>query len=100
MASLCPRSSAALPGTLLRVDEADNRAVELIRLLHETKRFAVALRVRHSEIADEVFFRVFSALMTDDGDRHAVIFGDSADNRRIVSVRSVSVALKKSVNRY
>ena len=66
-----------------RVDERDHRHVELLGELHQAQRLAIALRMRHAEVALEILLRVAAALVADDHHRLAVEARPAADDRRV-----------------
>ena len=59
--------------------------MELLRELHQTQRLAVALRMRHAEVAAQILFRITTTLMSDDHDRVAVESRPTADDRRVLT---------------
>ena len=77
------------------VYETDNRPVEFFGLFHQTQGFAVALRGRHAEIAADVFFRIRAFRLGDDRDRCAVKRCNTADDRRIIAIQSITMKLNK-----
>ena len=76
-----------------RVDQGDDRALELGGQLHQPERLPVALRVGHAEVALEVFLGVAALLVADHHDRHAGQPGPAADDRGVVHVEPVAVQL-------
>ena len=54
-----------------RVDQRDDRRVEARGQLHQAQRLAVALGVRHAEVALEVLLGVAALLVADHHDRRA-----------------------------
>src|SRR6185312_10936165 len=80
------------PGAL-RIDEGDNRHVELLRQLHEPQRFAVSLRMWHAKVASQVFLGVPTALVADDHNRLAVQPRPSADDGCVIAEAAVPVHL-------
>src|SRR5450432_4243023 len=76
-----------------RVDERDDRDLVLLRQLHQPKRLAIALGMRHSEIAPEIFLRVAAALVADDHHRIAVEARPPTHDRSVVAVETVAVEL-------
>ena len=54
-----------------RVDEGDDRLAELLGQLHQPQRLAVALGVRHAEVARDLLLRVAALLVADDHDARA-----------------------------
>ncbi|OQA28797.1 MAG: hypothetical protein BWY59_00669 [Verrucomicrobia bacterium ADurb.Bin345] len=74
-----------------RVDERDDGRAEFRRQLHQPQRLAVALRIRASEIAFEVAFRVSALLGADEHDRLAAHAGEAADDRAVVGKAAVAV---------
>ena len=76
-----------------RVDEREHRHLELLGELHEAERLAVALGVRHAEVAVEVLLGVAAALVADDHDRLAVEARPAADDRGVLAEGAVAVQL-------
>ena len=76
-----------------RVDERDHRHVELLGELHQAERLAVALGVRHAEVALQVLLRVAAALVADHHHRVAVEPRPAAHDRRVVAEEPVAVQL-------
>ena len=94
MASACPRSSAPRPGIGAgRVDERDDGLAELGRELHQPERLAVALGVRHAEVARDVLAGVAPLLVADHHHRLAVEAGEAAHDRLVVAEDAVAVQL-------
>ena len=60
------------------IDEGENRAAELLRLLHEPQGLAVALRPRHAEVAGQIFLQGLALPGADDGDGTAMVQGNAA----------------------
>ena len=56
-----------------------NRTVEGLCLLHQAQRLAVAVRGRHSEVADNVVLGVLALLLSDDRHGHTVLPGKHGD---------------------
>src|SRR2546422_9593752 len=52
-----------------RVDERDDGFGELLGEVHEPQRLAIALRVRHPEVAGDLLARVAALLVADHDDR-------------------------------
>ncbi len=69
------------------------RRAELGGELHQPERLAVALGMRHAEVALEVLLGVAAVLMADDHHRLAVEPRPAADDRRVVHVEAVAVQL-------
>ena len=66
IASETPRSSLSRPGIRSRrVDEREDRLVELLGQLHDPECLAIALRARHPEIAPDLLLRVATLLVAD-----------------------------------
>src|SRR5439155_735111 len=78
-----------------RIHEGYERKVEFLREPVEAHRLAVALGVRHAEVANDVLLGRRALLLSDDDDRAALELGDPADDRRVVAERAVSVKLLK-----
>ncbi len=89
-----PRSSAPPPGNAPgRVDERDDRQVELVGERHHPHGLAVALGPGHAEVAVGALGRVAALLVADDRHRAAVAAPDARDDRRVVAVEAVAVQL-------
>ncbi|CDN45526.1 hypothetical protein BN871_HW_00060 [Paenibacillus sp. P22] len=78
-----------------RVDEGDDRPLELVGLLHQPQRLAEALRMGTAEEAGDVVLCILAALMADDRHRHSVQLGQAADDRQIVREQPVAVQLQE-----
>src|ERR1051325_6385426 len=76
-----------------RVDQGDHGRAEFRRQPHEPHRLAVALRMRHPEVAIQVFLGVAALLMSDDHDGDAVEPRPAADDGGVVAVQAVAVQL-------
>ena len=77
------------------IEEGDDRPAELGRQLHGAQGLAVALRLRHAEIAVELLFGVAAFLLADQHDGLAVEPAHAADDGRIVAEKAVAVDLLK-----
>ena len=98
MASAIPRSSEFGAGVRARhVHEGDDRQGESLGQLHDPHRLAVALRVRHPEVAPDVLVGVVALLLADDGDTPPVEPGEAGDHRRVVAEQPVAVELDEAV---
>ena len=75
------------------VDEADDGAAELLRLMHEPERFAVAFRVRHPEVTAQVLLHVPALLLADDHDGAPVQACPPAYDGLVVAEVPVAVEL-------
>ena len=71
--------------------------MELLREAIAADGLAVALRVRHPEVAFDVLLRRGALLLTDDHDRAAAELGDPGDDRRIVAEPAIPVELLEAV---
>src|SRR5256886_14173887 len=76
-----------------RVDEAEDRLAELLGELHEAERLAIALGVRHAEVARDLLTRVAPLLVADDDDPLPLEPRQATDDRRVVPVEPVAVEL-------
>src|SRR5437899_2385526 len=76
-----------------RVDEAEDRLAELLGELHEAERLAIALGVRHAEVARDLLTRVAPLLVADDDDPLSLEPRQATDDRRVVPVEPVAVEL-------
>src|SRR2546428_234074 len=76
-----------------RVDEAEDRLAELLGELHEAERLAIALGVRHAEVARDLLTRVAPLLVVDDDDPLPLEPRQATDDRRVVPVEPVAVEL-------
>ena len=93
-----PRSSDSGPGCAPgNVDEGDDRQPEAFRQLHDPHRLAVALGVRHPEVAPDVLVGVVALLLADDRDPPAVDPGEPGDHRGVVAEEPVAVELDEAV---
>ena len=93
-----PRSSDSGPGWAPgHVDEGDDRQAEPLGELHDPHRLAVALGVRHPEVAPDVLLGVGALLLADDDDPPAVEPGEPGDDRRVVAEQPVAVELDEVV---
>lgn len=73
------------------VNQANDRAVEFLRLMCQTQSLAVALRMRHGEIRCLVFPQVSALDLCQNRHRQAVQSADAADNGTIVPEIPVAV---------
>ena len=93
-ASDWPALLGAEPGIgARRVDQRDDRRAELGGQLHQPERLAVALGMRHAEVALEVLLGVAALLVPDDHHRDAAEPRPAAHDRRVVHVEPVAVEL-------
>ena len=76
-----------------RVDEADDRAPELLRHLHRPHRLAIAVRPRVTEVAIDLLLGVAALLVADDEDRLALVERGAGDDRVIVGETAIAVQL-------
>ena len=90
--SAMPRSSDSAPDGR-NVDERDDREAEALGELHDPDRLAIALRVRHPEVAPDVLVGVGPLLLTDDRDHAAVEPGQAGHDRGVVAEQPVAVEL-------
>ena len=91
---------AALLGVLAgvrarRVDEGDDGPAKLFGLLHQAQGLAVAFRPGHAEVAGEIFFQCGALAVADDGHRHPVEPGHTAQDGGILFALAVAALLKK-----
>ena len=77
------------------INKTDDRAVEFLRLLHQTQRLSVSVRGRHSEIPENIFFCRCAPFLRNDCDRHSVESCDSSDNRLVIFEIPVTVQFNK-----
>src|SRR5205814_8097965 len=54
-----------------RIDEGENRQRELLAELHQAQRLAIALGLRHAEVAGDLLFGIAPLLMADHHARRA-----------------------------
>src|SRR5581483_8813310 len=80
-----------------RVDERDERKVELLREPVETDGLPVPLRMRHAEVADDVLLGRRALLLADDDDGPPIELGDAADDRGIVAEAAITVQLLEAL---
>ncbi len=78
-----------------RVDERDDGPTELLGLLHQAQGLAVALRPRHAEVAGQILLQRGALAVTDDGHRHAVEAGHTAQNGGVLPALAVAPLLKE-----
>ena len=94
IASDWPRSSAPRPGYAPGVSiRVMTGRVELLGELHQPERLAVALGVRHAEVALQVLLGVAALLVADHHHRLAVEPRPAADDGGVVAVEPVAVQL-------
>ena len=79
------------------VDEGDDRQPEALRELHHPHGLAIALGVRHAEVAPDVLLGVGALLLADDDDPTAADPGEAGHDRRIVAEQAVAVELDELV---
>ena len=88
------------PGVGTRnVDERDDREAEALGELHDPDRLAIALQVRHPEVAPDVLVGVGPLLLTDDRDHAAVEPGQAGHDRGVVAEEPVAVQLDEVLDR-
>ncbi len=75
------------------VDERHDRQARSLRELHDAHRLAVALGVRHAEVAPDVLLRVGSLLLSDHDDPPAVDRREPGHDRLVVAEQPVAVEL-------
>src|SRR5262249_12260149 len=78
-----------------RIDERDDRLAELLGQLHQAKRLAVSLRMRHAEVARDLLPGVAPLLMSDDDQAPIIEARQAPDDGRVVTVDAVAVQLEK-----
>src|SRR5438067_1810177 len=76
-----------------RVDEREDGLAELRGQLHEAQGLAIALGVRHPEVARDLLARVAPLLVTDHDHRLPIEAREAADDGRIVAEQAVAVQL-------
>src|SRR5690606_12386204 len=76
-----------------RIDQRDDRQFETLRRLHQTQRLAVALRLRHAEIAFYLFLHAAAFLLRDHHDWFAVEPRHSTDDGLVVAEMAIAVQL-------
>ena len=74
-----------------RVDEGEQRQPEPGRHVHQAQRLAVALRARHTEVAEYLGLGVAALLVADQHHRAAAEAAEAADDRVIVRKGAVAV---------
>ena len=79
------------------VHEGDDRQPEALAQLHDPHRLAVALRVRHPEVAPDVLVGIGALLLADDDHPAAIEPGQPGDHRRVVTEQPVAVELDEVV---
>ena len=63
--------------------------------LHQPQRFAIAFRIRHSEIPLHPFFEGLAFLMPDDHDRPVVKAGEASDDGAVIAKGAIAVELEE-----
>ena len=81
-----------------RVDEGDERKAEGVGEPHRAHRLAVALRIRHPEVAARSLLDLAALLVADDRDRATVEPAEAGDDRRVVRAEAVAVQLEEVVD--
>ena len=76
-----------------RVHEAEDRPAELRGELHHAQRLAIALGLRHAEVAVDLLLGVAALLVADDRHRPVAEEREAADERRVVREAPVAVEL-------
>ena len=71
--------------------EADHRTAKLLRLLHQTQRFAVSVRRRHAEVALDILLGILPLRLGDHSHRHSPESCNTADDRLVVGEIPVAV---------
>ena len=79
------------------IDERDDRQPDALGELHDAHRLAVALGVRHAEVAPDVLVGVGALLLADDDDPPAADARETRDDRRVVAEQPVAVQLEELV---
>ena len=79
-------------------DQADDRAVKFLGLLHQAEGLAVSLGLRAAEMPPHPFLDRVAAFHGDDRDGNMVDIADAADDCRIVRVTAVAVQLDEIVD--
>jgi hypothetical protein len=77
------------------VQKGNDRPAELGGHLHDAQRLAVALGLRHAEIAEKTLFGIATLLLGHDHHRTAFELGEAGDDRRVVTEVAVAVNLLK-----
>ena len=77
----------------LRVDEAEDRQLELLRELHHPQRLAEPFRLRLAEVAGDLLLRVAALLVPDHADRHAAEPAEAGHDGGVVAELAVAVDL-------
>src|SRR4029450_9167867 len=80
-----------------RVDEGDDGLAELVGELHEPEGLAIALRVRHAEVARDVLAGVAALLVPEHHHRLALEDREAAHDGEIVAEDAVAVELDEMV---
>ena len=76
-----------------RVDEGEHRHLELLGQLHQAERLAIALGVRHAEVAPQVLARVAAALVADHHHRLALQPRPAGHDRGVLAEQPIAVQL-------
>ena len=82
-----------------RVDERDHREGERLGVVEQPHRLAVALRVRHAEVAGDPLPDGVPLLVADHHDRAPADRGHPADDGGVVGEGAVAVQLEEVVER-
>ncbi len=94
MASATPRSSDSTPGYAAGVSmKMTIGPVELLRQFHDPKRLAIALRTGVAEVAKDLLLGVAALLVTEHGDRLALVLREAADDGVVVGETAIAVQL-------
>ena len=80
-----------------RVDESHDGEAKVVRVAHEAQSFAVAVGLRHAEVAVDVLLGVAPLLVPDEHEGHAVHRREAADHGRVVEPGAVAVELDELV---
>ena len=67
-----------------RIDKSHHGNIEFLGSLHQTQRFTIAFRTRHTEIAADFFFGVTAFLMADNHHALSVEARQTADDGMVV----------------
>ena len=81
----------------MRVYQAHDGAAELLGLLHQALRLAVALGLRAAEIASDAAFQVGALLLGDDRHLAAIDAPDAAHDSAVVGERAVAMQLDEII---
>ena len=80
------------------IDKGDYRKSKPVSMLHEPFRLSIAFRIRHTESVTYFFIKTLSALLCYDNNGNSMKSSDTADNRDILSMKSVSTKLTEVGN--